>query len=100
MSGDFLNSYLSSRWQFVPLSNSISPDQKILCGVLQGSVLKPIRFNIYVNDIVYVSEIFKFTLFTDDANILLSSKNYEYVENTVNWVKFMNGYVQTKYLLI
>ena len=60
VSGDFLKSYLSSRSQFVSLSNCIFFDQIILCGVLQGSVLAPIHFHIYVNDIVYTSEIFKF----------------------------------------
>ena len=43
-------------------------------------------FNIYVNDIVYASEIFIIILYlyADDTNILFSSKNSEYVENTVN----------------
>ena len=44
----------------------------------------PILFNIYVNDIVYASEIFTVVLFADDTNILFSSKNYKYLENTVN----------------
>ena len=39
VSGDFLKSYPSSRSQFVSLNNNISPNQKILCGVPQGSVL-------------------------------------------------------------
>ena len=32
--------------------------------------------NIYVNDIVYASEMFKFVLFADETYILFSSKNY------------------------
>ena len=43
-----------------------------------------ILFNIYVNDIVYESEMFKFVLFADDTNILISSLYYECVENKVN----------------
>ena len=84
VAGDFLKYYLSNRSQFVSLSNSISTNQKILCGVPQGSVLGSILFNIYLNDIVYASEIFKFVLFADDTDILFSSKNYECVKNTVN----------------
>ena len=70
--------------QFVFLNNVRS--QEIVRGVPQESVLGPILFNIYVNDIVHVSDKFKFVLFADDTNILYLSRNYEFVivENTVN----------------
>ena len=91
MSGDFLKYYISNRSQFVSLSNGKSHDQKILCGIPQRSVLGPIFFNMYVNDIVYTSEILKFVLFADDTYILFSTKKYEYIENTLN-TKFNKVY--------
>ena len=48
------------------------------------SVLGPVICNIYVNEIVHVSDKFKFILFADDRNILYSRRSYELVENTVN----------------
>ena len=64
--------------------NSDRSLEKILYGVPQGSVLGPIIFKIYVNDIVYASEILlKLVLFADETNILYSSANDECAKNTV-----------------
>ena len=43
-----------------------------------------VQFNVYINDIVNVSDKLKFVLFADDTNILYSSKEIEIVENTIN----------------
>ena len=67
MSGDFLRSYLLNRSQFVFLNNVRSHEQEIVYDVPQGSVLGPILFNIYVNDIVHVHDKFKFVLFADNT---------------------------------
>ena len=55
------------------LSININPE-KIICGVPQGSVLGPLLFILFINDIVNVSTIFKL-MFGDDTNIFASHKN-------------------------
>ena len=56
----------------------------MLSGVPQGSVLGPLLFFIYVNDISNSSDKLKFYLFADDTNLLYADKNLKSLESTVN----------------
>ena len=50
-------------------NNTESDYMKITCGVPQGSILGPLLFIIYINDIVNVSSILKPILFADDTSL-------------------------------
>ena len=66
---NWFNNYLSNRSQYVEI-NCISSDVKnIDTGVPQGSILGPLLFLIYMNDIPKVSKIFKFILYADDTTL-------------------------------
>jgi len=80
----WFKSYLCSRKQFVSIEDSQSTVQEIKHGVPQGSILGPLLFIIYINDMPKISTHLKFVLYADDANILITGQNVEEVVQKVN----------------
>lgn len=74
---NWIDSYISNRHQYISYKNTHSHLAEIQCGVPQGSILGPLLFIIYVNDICHVSEIANITLFADDTNIFFESNENE-----------------------
>ena len=92
---DWFKSYLSNRMQSVEISGQVSSLKAITCGVPQGSILGPLLFILYINDIVRISELMKFILFADDTNLLLHDTNLQNlitkanseIQNISDWLK-------------
>ena len=79
-----MKSYLNNRQQCVKIGNTQSDFLTIKCGVPQGSVLGPLLFLLYINDIQKSSRILKFILFADDTSVLHSLKNTLLLEQEIN----------------
>ena len=81
---DWFENYLNDRKQYVHYNDTKSELRTIICGVPQGSILGPLLFILYINDITNASNILEFVLFADDTQILYSS------ENIVNEIPVIN----------
>ena len=81
---DWIKNYLYNRKQFVEFNNVSSNLCIINCGIPQGSILGPLLFILYINDISNSSKLLKFILFADDTNIFFSSCNLDQLGTTLN----------------
>ncbi len=64
---NLFESYLRNRKQFVDIGGAKSEMLQISTGVPQGSVLGPLLFIIYMNDITFASNILKLLIYADDS---------------------------------
>ena len=72
---NWMKSYLRNRDQYVHINGQNSNKIKQTYGVPQGSILGPLLFIIYINDLPSINPKAKFVLYADDANIIISGHN-------------------------
>ena len=77
-------SYLKNKKQFVSIDYHISSTQIIQTGVLQGSVLGPLLYLLYINDVNKSVKYATAYHFDDDTNILLSTESPVSLEKRMN----------------
>ena len=76
---DWFHSYLTDRIKSTQIGSEVSTKLTTACGVPQGSVLGPLLFLLYVNDLRRSSD--KPSLFADDTNLLYADRDINSFES-------------------
>ena len=107
---DWFQSYLSNRRQLTQYNGIDSDVLKVNRGVPQGSILGPLLFLLFINDIVNSSTSLHFVLYADDTNIFFSHNNLQCLishvqtemQNVTRWFqvnKLQINKSKTKYMI-
>ena len=81
---DWFKDYLSNRFQSTKIHDHISDPRHVKYGVPQGSVLGPILFLIYINDLPLIFNEFQTKLFADDSTLYLTGADPSSIINEAN----------------
>ena len=82
---DWIQSYLSKTSQYVFYNNTSSTKLTITCGgVPQVSILEPLLFLLYINDIANVPDILFSILFADDTSVFIHDDQFDDITNKMN----------------
>ena len=108
---NLLKSYLTNRMQMCPVNSVLSGTKIVRCGIPQGSILGPLLFLIYINDLPDSLEYSSARMFADDTTLTASGKTISDAEVAINndlanvkqWLsanKLSLNLVKTEHLLI
>ena len=87
INGNYLRwfeNYLEDRQQFISFEHNSTKKATVTCGVPQGSILGPLLFLLYVNDLRHASKILNPIMFADDTNLFFSHSDINVLFEKLN----------------
>ena len=85
VSNDWFKFCLSNRNQYVSINGYESGLAALNCGIPQGSVLRPLLFLVYINDLNQAITFCKVHHFADDTNLLCLNNSIKKLDKLVNF---------------
>ena len=96
---DLMRSYLTNRKQYVVFNSCQTDYSEIYTGVPQGSILGPLFFSIYINDLINVSNRLNFLMYADHTTIYFHLEEFDHLNkegNTMVNLEKVNTWLKLK----
>ena len=98
---NWLESYLSNRCQVTVCNGMMSSPETVQIGVPQGSILGPLLFTLYINDLLDYLEHCDATLYADDTVLFISDKSLHNIKSYMNSdLEKLNNWLKLNHLTL
>ena len=98
---NFIRSYFENRLQCCKINDSFSSLQNVFAGVPQGSILGPLFFNIFINDIFFFLDKCSLGNYADDSTLYTSGKNLnEILHNLKNDFSILASWFHKNFMVL